>query len=177
MANGLFTPGTGTLKSTTLPNALFELLVLIQRDERIANNNAQVLRDNNIPIPNNVSISLNYENRSTNISVNIPLTFELLAGELKIKAVDYLEPISNVLTQIDNTLNITGSSLTKTNKIEALFELIQLIQLEEESKNINRLNFVMRGDEKTSNFSGSLFFLPSINNLGKLEFEIYNYLA
>jgi hypothetical protein len=180
MANGLFTPGTGTLKSTDLINAFMELALLIQTEERVSLANEAVLTTNSITVPDNVQITadLNGDTATVNIPA-LPIQTVLASGSIKIDAVDYLAPIEAVAPAVDASLTVTGSDLTKTNKVQALLELAQLIQQDEalDAELANNLTMSINLDGVTATITGTFAMTPSVNAHGKIEFNMTNYLA
>lgn len=178
MANGEFTRGTGDLKSTDLVNAFLELSLLIQTAERIALANQSTLIANNLPVPDRVTIIANFNTDTMSVAIpTLPISVNLVSGNLQIEAVDYLAPITAVVPAVDNSLNITGSSLTKTNKVQALLELVQLIQNDEAEKGINNLTLTINADQSTASINGTFRGTPRVNASGYIEFVASNYLA
>lgn len=178
MANGVFDPGTGTLKSTTLPNAFLELAMLAQTAERVALGNQATLLAEGLSVPDNVIISANFNNDTMTVAIPaLPIDISLVAGNLQIEAVDYLAPLNAVVPGIINSLDVTDADLTKTNRIQALLELAQLIQIDEEAKGINNLTLSINADNSTASINATFSGSPQVNATGRIEFVATNYLA
>lgn len=178
MANGVFVPGTGTLKSTDLVNAFLELAMLTQTAERIALTNQATLTTNNLIVPDNIAISANFNNDTMTVSIPaLPIEISLVGGNLQIEAVDYLDSINSVVPAVDNSLSVTGADITKTNKVQALLELAQLIQIDEQAKGVNNLTVSINSDASVASIAGTFSGVPQVNTSGRIEFVASNYLA
>lgn len=179
MANGIFNPGTGTLKSTTLVGAFIELAMLIQTQERIALGSAAVLTANNVPVPDNINITANFNTDTLTVAIpSLPINVDLAGGVVEITAIDYLATVQTILeSSINSTLDVTTSDLVSTSKIGALLELAQLIQVDELAENQNQLTVTYNTDNKTASISGTFSGLPQVNATGRIEFVPLNYLA
>ena len=178
MANGIFNPGSGTLKSTTLVNAFLELAMLTQTSERVALGNQATIVSNNLTVPDLVNISANFNTDTMTVNIPaLPIAVNLNAGNLEIEAVDYLEPLNAVVPSVDNSLNVTGSDLSKTNRVQALLELAQLIQIDERAKGVNNLTLSINTDTSIASISGVFRGTPQVNNDGYIQFVATNYLA
>jgi hypothetical protein len=180
MANGIYIPGTGTLKSSTLPNAFLELLVLIQNEEIESLENEATLTANNIPVPNAVALSVDFEAGVVSATVTaLPIEISLVSGNLTINAVNYFAPIEAVVPSVESAFIPTGSSLTKTNLISALLELSQLIQADEEALETpnNLLTMSINTDDKTVAISANFPIIPSLSSTGLIQIDTENYLV
>ncbi|WP_342596748.1 hypothetical protein VKI21_12490 [Cyanobacterium aponinum UTEX 3222] len=178
MANGAFVPGTGDLKSTDLINAFLELAMLTQTEERIALTNEAVVTANGLTVPDNIVISANFNTDIATVSIAaLPVDISLVSGNIQIEAVDYLEPINAVVPTVNNALDVTGADLTKTNKVQALLELAQLIQVDEEVAGLNNLTLSINTDNSTASINAVFSGVPQVNASGHIEFIADNYLA
>lgn len=178
MANGVFNIGTGTLKSVNLPNAFIELAMLAQTAERVALGNQAILAQSNLTVPDNINISANFNNDTITVSIpSLPISVALVSGNLEIEAIDYLAPLNAVVPAVNNSLSITDSDLTKTNRIQALLELAQLIQIDEEAKGVNNLSLSINIDTKTASINATFAGTPEVNSNGYIQFVAQNYLA
>jgi len=180
MANGAFTPGTGTLKSTNLVAAFLELSLLTQTSERIALANQATLLASNLTVPDNVNISADYNGDTMTVSIgSLPITATLVAGKLEIEAIDYLSPLNAVVSAIPKNISITGSQLTNTSRVKALLELAMLIQEDEADMDNpeNRLTMNIDLDNNVASINASFNGIPQINATGLIEFVPINYLV
>lgn len=185
MADGLFTPGTGTLKSTDLINAFAECAMRAQIEERkcitVEEQNG-TLSANGLTVPNFINIQANLDLYTYTISIPaLPVTFGLDgSGNITVEAIDYLEPISAVAPVIDHTLVVTGADIVKPSKIGALLELAQKIQADEAllgEDNPNRLTISFNGDLNTTTIAATFDMDPTVNNVGNTELPMINYLV
>ena len=178
MANGAFEPGTGDLKSTDLINAFIELAMLTQTAERIALTNQATVLANDLNVPDNISIFANFNTDTISITIpSLPINVSLVDGNIQISAVDYLAPINAVVATVENALDVTGADLTKTNKIQAILELAQLIQIDEEVAGVNNLTLNVNTDNNTVSINANFIGVPQVNASGYIEFVATNYLA
>lgn len=178
MANGVFSPGTGDLKSTNLISAFLELSMIVQTAERIAGTKTAILTENSLTVPDFVQISANFNNDTMTVSIaNLPISIAYNAGKIEITAVDYLAPLNAVEPTIINSIDTTGSDLTSANRIGALLELVQLIQEDEAVAGVNNLSFAINADASTASINATFAGVPQINATGLIEFSPINYLA
>ena len=180
MANGAFDPGTGELKSTNLIAAFLELAMIVQTQERIALTNQAILATNNLPVPDNVIITANFNTDTMTVSIPaLPVNFDLVSGNIQVSAIDYLAPINAVVPAVVNSFDNTDSDLVSTNKVKALLELAQLIQEDEAlaTGNPNNLTVGFNSDIGIASINGTFPGVPQPNANGRIEFVATNYLA
>lgn len=181
MANGLFTPGTGTLKSTTLPSAFLELALLIQTQERIALAQQQAVLAASLTVPDRVVITANLNTDTVTITIpQLPIISSVSSGDVLISADDYLAPLETAsIPGIDKDLDVTDADLASTSKVKALLELAQLIQADELAADPpeNRLTLSYNIDTGFAIINATFPAVPQVNATGRVEFVTTNYLA
>lgn len=183
MANGAFNKGTGTLASNDLINAFLELALLCQTQERIAlgeENTNGTLTANGLTVPDFINITADYNADTMTVAIPaLPIETSLVSGNLTIEATDYLAPINAVFGAVDNSLDVTGADLSKTNKIQALLELAQLIQTDEQAdpEGDNNMTLTIDTDGGTASLNATFPGTPQVNANGRIEFVATNYLA
>jgi hypothetical protein len=83
--DAIFDPGTGgTLSNATIPQAFWEMALTLQESE-------EVVQDPATGLPNNITISVDFDAAEATVDVTLPITQAIGAdGSVTITAVDYL---------------------------------------------------------------------------------------
>lgn len=117
----LFTPGTSSLDSTTLPGALFEAARILDAAE-----NARNGANPGVPAKQNISVTVDFGTRTIGISATLPIQLtQDTSGKMVVDAVDYLGTTYSAFT--------AGGDVKSSDAPSAFLEVAQQVAAAEKA--------------------------------------------
>lgn len=164
----LFTPSTGTLKSVTLENALFEAISLLLQKEK------------------DTTVNTGNENRVTfsldqNLSLTGTCTFNAIESVSSSDgSINWL--VANYLNATFTFTPGTSGTLKSVNLPAAIIEIAKRIQLLEvqtakNTQNLNKINLVYDSDAATVTLTFQCDLTITIASDGKVQYSAIAYLT